>query len=155
MQRSAWSEGEDCSDEIASALMRLSQPVGRYEHGPEDIARAAIDAIEKYQLGTDMGVTYGISELDAATNGAHNSDLVIVAARPAMGKTALLLNMILGALDCKVSKHSVGFISAEMPVAQIETRICCIDGRVNSHKMRTGALDDADWGRLFRRRRPN
>lgn len=105
IKRNAWSlvrdaaerleRGEDCSDEIASALMRLSQPVGRYEHGPEDIARAAIDAIEKYQLGTDMGVTYGISELDAATNGAHNSDLVIVAARPAMGKEQPLHSKIL------------------------------------------------------------
>lgn len=158
IKRNAWNlvrdaadrleRGEECTDEVASALMRLSQPVGRYEHGPEDIARAAIDAIEKYQLGTGMGVTYGIKELDSATNGAHNSDLVIVAARPAQGKTALLLNMILGALDCKVNRHSVGFISAEMPVDQIGTRLCCIDGKINGHKMRTGALDDADWGRL-------
>ena len=158
VRRNAWAlmrdaaerleRGEDCSDEVASALMRLSQPTCRYEHGPEDIARSAVDAIERYQLGSDMGVTYGIAELDAATNGAHNSDLVIIAARPAMGKTAMLLNMILGALDCKQTKHSVGFISAEMPVDQIGTRICCIDGRVNSHKMRTGTLDDADWARL-------
>jgi replicative DNA helicase len=71
----------------------------------------------------------------------------IIAARPAMGKTALLLNMILGALAVPAG-HSVGFISAEMPVAQIGTRICCMDGRVNSHKMRTGQLDDEDWARL-------
>lgn len=105
IKRNAWNlvrdaaerleRGEDCADEVASALMRLSQPVGRYEHGPEDIARAAVDAIEKYQLGTDMGVTYGIKDLDSATNGAHNSDLVIVAARPAMGKEQPLHSKIL------------------------------------------------------------
>jgi len=139
--------GENVSDELASSLMRIAQPSGKYEHGPEEIARAAVDAIERYQMGLEQGVTYGIPDLDAAANGAHNSDLVIIAARPAMGKTALLLNMILGALAVPAG-HSVGFISAEMPVAQIGTRICCMDGRVNSHKMRTGQLDDEDWARL-------
>lgn len=139
--------GEDVIDELASSLMRTSQPSGRYEHGPEEIARATVDAIERYQLGQDQGVPYGIADLDAAANGAHNSDLVIIAARPAMGKTALLLNMILGALQAP-DGHSCGFISAEMPVAQIGTRICCMDGRVSSHKMRTGALDDEDWTKL-------
>ncbi|HHO0790041.1 TPA: replicative DNA helicase [Aeromonas hydrophila] len=139
--------GENVSDELASSLMRIAQPSGKYEHGPEEIARAAVDAIERYQMGFEQGVTYGIPDLDAAANGAHNSDLVIIAARPAMGKTALLLNMILGALAVPAG-HSVGFISAEMPVAQIGTRICCMDGRVNSHKMRTGQLDDEDWARL-------
>jgi len=159
IRRNAWSVmrdaaarlelGEDCTDEVASYLMRLSQPgSGKYEHGPEDIARATVDAIERYQVGNDIGVTYGIPELDGATNGAHNSDLIVIAARPAMGKTAMLLNMILGAIDCQKTKNSCGFISAEMPVAQIGTRICCIDGRVNAHKLRTGTLDDADWARL-------
>ncbi|MGL5225400.1 MAG: replicative DNA helicase [Aeromonas sp.] len=139
--------GEDISDELAAALMRVAQPSSKYEYGPEEIARAAVDAIEMYQNGQAQGVTYGISSLDEATNGAHNSDLVIIAARPAMGKTALLLNMILGALAAP-NGYSLGFISAEMPVAQIGTRICCMDGKVSSHKMRSGTLDDEDWTRL-------
>ena len=139
--------GENVSDELAASLLRIAQPSGKYEHGPEDIARAAVDAIELYQTGQAQGVTYGIPALDETTNGAHNSDLVIIAARPAMGKTALLLNMILGAL-ASPHGYSLGFVSAEMPVAQIGTRICCMDGRVSSHKMRAGTLDDEDWSRL-------
>jgi len=87
--------GENVSDELAASLLRIAQPSGKYEHGPEDIARAAVDAIELYQTGQAQGVTYGIPALDETTNGAHNSDLVIIAARPAMGKEQPLHSKIL------------------------------------------------------------
>ena len=85
--------------------------------------------------------------MDDATGGAHNSDLVVIAAKPAMGKTAMLLNMMINAMN---DGHSIGFISAEMPVGQIGMRIACTNGSVEAHKARKGELDDCGFNNFSR-----
>lgn len=135
-------DGELDVDGVITALMATASTESNYEYDSMGVANAAIDEAEKAICGQFPGVPYGIKSMDDATGGAHNSDLVVVAAKPAMGKTSLLLNMMVNAMN---AGNSVGFISAEMPVGQIGMRVACSNGRVESHKARKGDMDDTDF----------
>lgn len=139
--------GELDVDSIISALMATITTESNYEYDSMGVAHAAIDELEKAMAGTFPGVPFGIQSMDNATGGAHNSDLVVIAAKPAMGKTALLLNMMINAMN---DGASVGFISAEMPVGQIGMRIACTNGCVEAHKARKGELDDCGFNNFSR-----
>lgn len=134
-------------DAVISALMATITTESNYEYDSMGVAQAAIDELEKAIAGTFPGVPFGIKSMDDATGGAHNSDLVIIAAKPAMGKTALLLNMMINAMN---DGCNVGFISAEMPVGQIGMRIACTNGSVEAHKARKGELDDSGFNNFSR-----
>lgn len=134
-------------DSVISSLMATITTESNYEYDSMGVAQAAIDELEKAMSGTFPGVPFGIRSMDDATGGAHNSDLVIIAAKPAMGKTALLLNMMINAMN---DSCSVGFISAEMPVGQIGMRIACTNGSVEAHKARKGELDDCGFSNFSR-----
>ncbi|MBR3678684.1 MAG: replicative DNA helicase [Oscillospiraceae bacterium] len=93
-----------------------------------------------------VGAKTGFPELDSITGGMNNSDLVILAARPGMGKTSLALN-----LATNVSRRSgrtVAIYSLEMSMEQLVTRMLATEALVDSHKLRTGHLDPKEWGRL-------
>ena len=137
--------GELDVDSVISSLMATILTESSYEYDSMGVANAAIDELEKAMSGSFPGVMYGIQSMDDATGGAHNSDLVIIAAKPAMGKTALLLNMMINAMN---SGENVGFISAEMPVGQIGMRIACTNGNVEASRARKGELDDNDFGKF-------
>ena len=92
------------------------------------------------------GITTGFADLDRILAGFQSSDLVILAARPAMGKTALALNFIRHAAGAGVG---VGMFSLEMPRGQIVTRMLCAEAKVESGKVRSGYLSrQDDWPRL-------
>lgn len=92
------------------------------------------------------GVPTGFIDLDKLTNGLQPSDLILVAARPAMGKTAFTLNIATNvALE---SKLSVAFFSLEMSKAQLVGRILSSVAQVSSEKLRRGQLDGDDWNRV-------
>ena len=92
------------------------------------------------------GVPTGFADLDYKTAGLHGSDLVLVAARPAMGKSAFALNI---ATNAAVSaKVPVAILSLEMSKEQMVNRILCSEAMVDSNKVRTGKLDEQDWGKL-------
>ncbi len=107
------------------------------------------------------GIPTGYSGLDALTSGLHSGDLVIVAARPGMGKTSFVLNLAVNVAAPAIVSDSAGnsseqpgagvvVFSLEMPRDQLATRMVCSEGRVDVGKVRSGALTADDWGNLTR-----
>ncbi len=92
------------------------------------------------------GVPTGFYDLDYKTAGLHGSDLVLVAARPAMGKSAFALNIATNA--AVRAKVPVAIFSLEMSKEQMVNRILCSEALVDSNKVRTGKLEDDDWAKL-------
>ena len=92
------------------------------------------------------GVPTGFADLDYKTAGFHGSDLVLVAARPAMGKSAFALNIATNA--AVRAKVPVAIFSLEMSKEQMVNRILCSEAMVDSNKVRTGKLDEQDWAKL-------
>ena len=96
------------------------------------------------------GVPTGFTDLDDITSGFQGSDLIIIAARPSMGKTALALNMAKYAAMHSISKQTgtVVIFSLEMSKDQLGIRLLCSEGRIDSNLIRNGNLDQKDWDRL-------
>ena len=101
---------------------------------------------ERKELVT--GVPTGYDEFDKMTAGLQSSDLIILAGRPSMGKTAIAMNMAQNA----ATKHKVpvGIFSLEMSKESLGLRMLCSESRVDSHRLRTGFLQDQDWPKLTR-----
>ena len=96
--------------------------------------------------GEVTGIPTGFVDLDRMLSGLHGSDLLILAARPAMGKTALALNV---AMNAAVGAGvGVGVFSLEMSRQQLVSRLLCADARVDAQRVRTGQVDGEDWRRL-------
>ena len=105
-----------------------------------------LDAI--YEKKTAItGLQMGFRDLDELTSGLQNSDLIILAARPSMGKTSLALNI---AMHIAKTGKSIGFFSLEMAREQLVLRVLCSESRINSHKIRSGHIDNRDWQQLSR-----
>lgn len=105
----------------------------------------AIDGYHK-RSGVVTGVSTGFAELDKMTSGFQKADLIIVAGRPSMGKTAFCLNIARNAaIDHGLP---VGVFSLEMSNIQLAMRMLCAEARVDAHKVRTGSLPANDWPRL-------
>lgn len=119
--------------------------------GPEVIKSILVRAVEKidalYHSGDSItGLPTGLSDLDELTSGLQPSDLVIVAGRPSMGKTTLVMNIAEHAA-IKVAKPVLVF-SMEMPADSLAMRMMSSLGRIDQHRIRTGKLDDDDWPRV-------
>ncbi len=107
-----------------------------------------IDNIRKREDGL-VGVPSGFTELDSITSGWQPSDLIIVAARPAMGKTAFVLNIARTvAVDYKMP---VAFFSLEMSATQLVKRIISAEAEIDSYKIQKGELNDQEWSILGQR----
>ncbi|MBQ2088301.1 MAG: replicative DNA helicase [Selenomonas sp.] len=91
------------------------------------------------------GISSGFKDLDKLTAGLQKSDLILVAARPSMGKTAFTLN-----IASYVGLHggSVAFFSLEMSKEQLMQRMLCSEGGIDASRLRTGQLDDVEWNKL-------
>lgn len=91
------------------------------------------------------GISSGFKDLDKLTSGLQKSDLILVAARPSMGKTAFTLNIAAycGLHDCKVA-----FFSLEMSKEQLMQRMMCSEGGIDATRLRTGQLDEGEWNKL-------
>ena len=101
--------------------------------------------------GALAGVTTGLRDLDAKLGGLHNSDLLILAGRPSMGKTALATTMAFNAAHAfreEGKNKRVAFFSLEMSSEQLATRILAERSKINSHSIRTGGLSNDDFARL-------
>ena len=92
------------------------------------------------------GVPTGFADLDYRTAGLHNSDLILVAARPDMGKSAFALNI--ASYAATRANVPVAIFSLEMSKEQMVNRILCSEAMVDSNKVRTGKIDDEDWQKL-------
>ncbi len=94
-----------------------------------------------------LGIRSGFSYLDAVTSGLNKSDLILIAARPAMGKTAFALNIAQNVAKNNPEK-AVCIFSLEMPREQLASRLLSSASQVDSHKLRNGRLNGEDWVRL-------
>ena len=149
-------EAYDDSQDISEILDTVEQSIfaitnNRMQKGFTQINNVVVDALEKLEIirasgGSVIGVPSGLIDLDEMTSGFQDGDLVIIAGRPGMGKTALALSMIRNAsLDAKVG---VGMFSLEMANHQLAMRLLCAEARVDSHYVRTGKLPSKLWRNL-------
>ncbi|MEE8364395.1 MAG: replicative DNA helicase [Gammaproteobacteria bacterium] len=114
----------------------------------ELLGRAVKRVEDMYRSGEAItGIATGFAKFDEKTSGLQKSDLIIVAGRPSMGKTSFAMNLAeTAALN---GGHSVAVFSMEMPGEQLALRMMSSLGRIDSHNLRTGKLDDQDWPRLI------
>jgi replicative DNA helicase len=142
---------EDILNDAEAAIFQLSEKrIGRGFMGVQEIVKesfGSIDALlQRGQRITGLETHYG--DLDEMTSGLQKSDLIIIAARPSMGKTAFALNIAENSAleDQKV----VGIFSLEMSREALLLRLLCSRARVDSHKMRTGSLWKDDMNKVVR-----
>jgi replicative DNA helicase len=135
-------------DEAEKAIFEIAEDRIREGFVPlRDLVQASFATIEQIQQhkGAVTGVPSGFEDLDHMTSGFQAGDLVIVAARPSMGKTSLVLN---------IAQHvghlggTVGFFSLEMSRQQLFLRLLTSEARIDAHKFRGGYLTERDYGKL-------
>ena len=127
--------------DIANKRMRPFAPI-------EDIIVATVKQIEDMYNNPEglTGIPSGLMELDKLTSGFQPADLIIVAGRPSMGKSALAVNI--GQYAAAQTGKAVGMFSLEMSKESLVMRMLCGEARIDSSKIRTGTLSDADFPRL-------
>ena len=142
-------ETERILDMAEKKVFELSQNKANKSYAViKDVLVSAFSELEKLynQKGKISGLTTGFIEMDRMTSGLHNSDLLILAARPAMGKSAFAINI---ATNVAVKANiPVAIFNLEMSKEQVVNRILCSEAMVDSNKLRTGSLDDEDWMKL-------
>jgi replicative DNA helicase len=136
-------------DDAERAIFEIAEDRIREGFVPlRDLVQSSFATIEKLQQhkGLVTGVPTGFVDLDEMTSGLQPSDLVLVAARPSMGKTSLVLN---------IAQHvgtqtdmTVGFFSLEMSKEQLFMRMLTSEARIDAHRFRSGYLNEKDYGRL-------
>ena len=140
---------EDIMDSAEKKIFNIMQK--KNQKGYSSIKDILVDSFtqleELYNRKQHItGVPTGFADLDYKTAGLHNSDLILVAARPAMGKSAFALNI---ATNAAVRGNSpVAIFSLEMSKEQMANRILCSEAMVDSNKVRTGRVEDEDWSKL-------
>ena len=114
----------------------------------KQLAQGSLDTIEKLHARKELvtGVPTGFTDLDEMTSGLQPSDLIIVAARPSMGKTSLVLNFAQH-VGTKTNM-TVGMFSLEMSKEQLFLRMLTAEARIDAHRLRGGFLGERDWGKL-------
>ena len=110
-----------------------------------DKAQTDLSVLAKNK-GQITGLTTGLIDLDNLTNGFHPTQLVIIAARPAVGKTAFALNIACAA--AKSTKKNIAIFSLEMPAEQLVMRMISSLGQIDNKKLQTGRLENDDWRRI-------
>ncbi len=140
-------------DEAEGKVFKIAESTAKSEQGflamPEILAEVTdkIDLLYSRDNPDEVtGVPTGFIDLDEKTSGLQPGDLIIVAGRPSMGKTAFSMN-----LAENVAIHTglpVAVFSMEMPAAQLATRMLGSVGRLDQHKLRTGRFNDDDWDRF-------
>lgn len=139
-------------DFAETKVFKIAEQRTNANEGPEPINSILAKTIEKidelFRSPYDgvTGVSTGYVDLDKMTNGMQPSDLIIVAARPSMGKTTFAMNLCEHAAI--TSDKPVLIFSLEMPSEQIMMRMLASLGRIDQTKVRTGQLEDEDWARL-------
>ncbi|MBQ2320065.1 MAG: replicative DNA helicase [Lachnospiraceae bacterium] len=114
----------------------------------KDVVLRTLDSIEEAarQKGHITGLETGFRDLDYKTAGLHKSDFVLIAARPAMGKTAFVLNI--AEYIALHTNSTIAMFSLEMSKEQLMKRMFAMNSHVDSQKIRTGNLEDEDWDKL-------
>ncbi len=147
-----YDQTQDVEDILDSAERKIFDVIqNRNQKGYSAIKDILVDSFTQLEQLYNQkqhitGVPTGFADLDFITAGLHKSDLVIVAARPAMGKSAFALNL---ASNAAVRYNTpVAIFSLEMSKEQMTNRILCSEAMVDSNKVRTGKVEDDDWQKL-------
>ncbi len=133
-------------DEAIRDLMQLNTTRKNYECSISQALTAAVDMMDEaaHTEGKIVGITTGLEDLDNCIGGFQNTDLYVIGARPAMGKTAFLLNC------ANAANVPAGIISSEQGREQVGLRLIAIDGRVSAHRMRVADLETNEWNKVTR-----
>ncbi len=150
--------GYEASEELSYIVDKAEKSIfdvlqKRGTQGFAPIKDVLVDAFNKLEelynnKGHITGIPTRFVDLDFKTSGLHNSDLILIAARPAMGKTAFALNIAQNA--AVYSGVPVAIFSLEMSKEQLVSRILCSEAMVDSQKVKTGKLEDEDWKKIAR-----
>ncbi len=154
---------EDLDNPVSSQIEQAEQKLfdlstmGDTEHEPASIADALTEAMREAEVaykadGMLSGLTTGLTALDKSISGLHHSDLIIIAGRPAMGKTTLAMNIAFNAANAILAgranenyKGAVVFFSLEMSKSQLAARVLSSQSKVPASALREGNLTDEDW----------
>ena len=139
---------EDIIDIAESMVLNLSKKI--LKNSIVDMKTAGVDEIMRMERVSDnrgktLGISTGFIDLDRMTSGLNNSDLIILAARPAMGKTAFALNL---ALNAGKEQKNVLVFSLEMPAQQLYQRLLSIESGIPQHKLKNVYLEEDEWTKL-------
>lgn len=139
-------------DFAESRVFKIAEDRTNKNEGPKSVDQVLEETVSRieqlFQKPHDgvTGVSTGFKDLDKKTAGLQSGDLVIVAARPSMGKTTFAMNLCENA--AMMEEKPVLIFSLEMPAEQIMMRMLASLSRVDQTKIRTGQLDDEDWARI-------
>ena len=141
---------EELLDEAERRIMQISEegPKTGGARAMEPLLQGALERIEElFQSGGDItGLSTGFIDLDRMTSGLQDSDLVIVAGRPSMGKTSFAMNLVENAATH--TEQPILVFSMEMPAEQLVIRMMSSLGRIDQTRVRTGKLEQDDWPKL-------
>lgn len=146
-------DAQQLLDEAEAKIFQIAEGGEKDNQGFQDIKELLPQVAEKIDelfsredQSEVTGIPTGFTDLDKMTSGLHGGDMIVVAGRPSMGKTAFSINMAENiALDTGLP---VAIFSMEMGAAQLATRMIGSVGRLDQHRMRTGRLEDEDWEKL-------
>lgn len=142
-------EAEAALNEAEKSILEVSsrKNTGSFQ-AIKDVLIDVYDNIEKlHQNDADVtGVPTGYRDLDRITSGFQQNDLIIIAARPSVGKTAFALNIAQN--TATKTDENVAIFSLEMGAEQLVSRMLCAEGNIDSQRLRTGSLLPDDWGKL-------
>jgi replicative DNA helicase len=140
-------------DEAESKIFKIAEDGARGAGGFQDLQPVLSKVVERIDelyhrdsTSDITGISTGFVDLDGKTSGLQPGDLIIVAGRPSMGKTAFSLNI--GEHVAVEEGHAVAVFSMEMGATQLAMRLLGSVGRLDQHRLRTGRLTDEDWPRL-------
>ena len=147
-------EGRESAEILAKAEQQVFAIAEAGSRGRQDftpINKAMAEAFDVLQTrhangGGITGLPTGYTEFDQMTAGLQPTDLIILAARPAMGKTTFALNI--AEYAAIKTKKAVAVFSMEMSASQLALRLISSNGRINATRLRTGQLEDEDWSRV-------
>jgi replicative DNA helicase len=144
-------ETPDILDETEKSIFDVLQQRMHSEYTPiKEIVLSTVDKIDKASKTTShvTGLATGYYDLDMKTTGLQNSDLILIAARPSMGKTALVLNI--AANMAFHQKLPVALFSLEMSKEQLMNRLIAVEADIKAQNIRTGQLTDEEWKNLIK-----
>ncbi len=143
---------ENVQEVISDAEKRILELSQKKHHDHfipiKNVLLETLDRIEflHSNKGEITGIPSGFTDLDKMTSGFQRSDLIILAARPSVGKTAFALNVAQNV--AARAKQTVAIFSLEMAASQLVQRMISAEGNIDAHKLRTGQMDENDWKKL-------
>ena len=149
----AGADAFELMDKAESEIFRISESqLRRSGLSMKDVVKATLEQLEAVHgnEGGITGVPSGFNRLDQLTGGWQKSDLIIIAARPSMGKTALSLAVARNAALHPRTPAGVAFFSLEMGAQQLAQRLLTSEARIDAQAARTGRMNDRDWSALAR-----